>query len=122
MSVRPAAPDDLVSVMRLLDGAVLDVDVDEVRGRITDEEVLVSPDEGSVSGAIVLDGGHISAIAVRRERQDRGIGRQLVEAARTRSARLTAEFDADVRAFYESLGFEIQPIEGEPDRYRGVLE
>ena len=122
MSVRPAAPDDLVSVMRLLDGAVLDVDVDEVRGRIDDEAVLVVTDERSVSGAIVLDGGHISAIAVRRERQDRGIGRQLVEAARTRSARLTAEFDADVRAFYESLGFEIQPIEGEPDRYRGVLE
>ena len=122
MSVRPAAPDDLVSVMRLLDGAVLDVDVDEVRGRIDDEEVLVYADEGLVSGAIVLDGGHISAIAVRRERQDRGIGRQLVEAARTRSARLTAEFDADVRAFYESLGFEIHPIEGEPDRYRGVLE
>lgn len=122
MPVRPATPDDLVSVMRLLDGAVLDVDVDEVRGRIDGEEVLVCADEGSVSGAIVLDGGRISALAVRRDRQDRGIGRQLVEAARMRSARLTAEFDADVRSFYESLGFELQPIEDEPDRYRGVLE
>jgi len=122
MSVRPAVPDDLVSVMRLLDGAVLDVDVDEVRERIANEAVLVVAEGGSLTGVIVLDGAHISAIAVRRERQDRGIGRQLVEAARTRSERLTAEFDADVRAFYEALGFEIQPIEGEPDRYRGVLE
>ena len=122
MSVRPATSADLVTVMRLLDGAVLAVDVDDIRKRIDEDAVLVFDDEGSVSGTIVLDGACIIAIAVRPQRRARGIGRHLVEAARTRRSRLMAEFDADVREFYATLGFDIRPVEGEPDRFRGVLE
>ena len=109
-------------MMRLLDGAVLAVAVDEIRKRIDEDDVLVFDDGGRVSGTIVLDGARIIAIAVRPARRDQGIGRRLVDAARTRRARLTADFDGDVRAFYATLGFEIRPVEGELDRFRGVLE
>jgi len=60
---------------------------------------------------------HISAIAVHPRQRDRGIGSTLIEAALERADAVTANFDADVRPFYESLGFEIEPlVEG---RFRG---
>ena len=74
-----------------------------------------------LGGALVLDGSKIDAVAVRRRRRGQGIGTALVEAASDRRGRVTAAFDADVRPFYEALGFAIQPL-SESDRYRGVRE
>jgi len=67
----------------------------------------------------VLDGDHVDAVAVRRRRRGQGIGTALVEAAADRRDRLTAEFDADLRTFYEGLGFVVEETD-EPGRLRGV--
>ncbi|MFC7239392.1 GNAT family N-acetyltransferase [Saliphagus sp. GCM10025317] len=57
-------------------------------------------------------------MAVHRRHRGRGIGTDLLEAALEQAGVLTANFDADVRPFYESLGFDVESItEG---RYRGV--
>ena len=119
-AVREATVEDLPDVLNVVDGAALRVDVDELRERIAGGDVLVSGEEGRVLGTVILDGNRIAAVAVRRGRRDQGVGTALVEAASRRRDRLVAEFDARVRPFWESLGFDIEPVE-EPDRYRGVL-
>jgi GNAT superfamily N-acetyltransferase len=120
MGVREAAVTDLPDVMNVLDGAVLEADAAAVRDRIAAEGVLVavSADGERVLGALVLDGDHIDTVAVRRRRRGQGIGSELVEAASERRDRLTAAFDADLRPFYEGLGFEIESTD-EPGRWWG---
>lgn len=122
MPVRQATVDDLVPVMRLLDAAVLDTDIDVVRTRIGEADVLLHDGDGPPAGVIVLDGGTVIALAVKRARRDEGIGRRLVTAARNRRGPLTAEFDRRVRPFYESLGFDVRPLDDAADRYRGILD
>jgi len=126
-AVREATVTVLPDVMNVLDGAVLAADAATVRDRIAADAVLVavSGDRGEqtdglrasserrsdgqrVLGALVLDGDHIDAVAVRRRRRGQGIGTALVEAAGERRGRLTAEFDADLRPFYEALGFRVE--------------
>ncbi|MDT3433878.1 GNAT family N-acetyltransferase [Haloarcula sp. 1CSR25-25] len=126
MHVRTANADEIPAVMNVLDGAVLSIAVETVRAGVEDGDTLVAvsgddPAAERVLGALVLDGTHIEAIAVRRRRRGQGIGTALVEAASDRRGRVTAAFDADVRPFYEALGFAIEPL-SESDRYRGVRE
>ena len=126
MHVRTATADEIPAVMNVLDGAVLSIAVETVRAGAEDGGTLVAVSDGDpgaerVLGALVLDDTHIEAVAVRRRRRGQGIGTALVEAALDRRDRITAEFDADVRPFYEALGFAIEPLD-EPDRYRGVRE
>ena len=129
MRVRPAHEDDLPAVMNVLDGAMLDVDAASVRERIVGGDdvaggVLVAVAEGRVLGACVVDppaaeseGAHVEAIAVRPGRRGQGVGSTLVDAATDRWGPLTAEFDQDVRPFYESLGFTVERLDG--GRFRG---
>jgi sulfur carrier protein ThiS/predicted N-acetyltransferase YhbS len=119
-AVRPAAPDDHLDVMRIVDGAALAADADAIRERIERGEALVATVDGSVVGALVRDGGRVTAVAVRRRWRDRGIGRALVVAALDDCGRLVAAFDSGVRPFYASLGFEIE--RGDDGRLRGTLE
>lgn len=136
--IRPAHPDELPAVMNVLDGAYLDVDAGVVRERIANGEVLVADEEGRILGAIVIEpqptGAFVEAVAVRRRRRGDGLGTALVLAAGDRFGRLRAEFDADVRPFYERLGFAIEPPGGwggecdtanthadEPVRFVGVF-
>jgi len=126
MHVRTANADEIPAVMNVLDGAVLSIAVETVRAGVEDGDTLVAvsgddPAAERVLGALVMDGTHIEAVAVRRRRRGQGIGTALVEAASDRRGRVTAAFDADVRPFYEALGFAIQPL-SESDRYRGVRE
>lgn len=108
--VRRATPDDRVAVLRVVEGALLDVDADRVREGIAAGEVLVAvAGTGTVVGALVRDGEHLLAVAVRRRRRRRGIGRALVERALGTTGRLTAAFGPRVRGFYEALGFEVGP-------------
>lgn len=121
VGVRAATPDELASVLGILDGAALETDADRVRAGIERGDVLVAmPDDaagesadttGTPVGALVLDGAEIANVAVRRRRRGQGIGTALVEAAADRREVVVAECDADVAAFYESLGFEVKSLE-----------
>ena len=136
-AVREAQADDALDVRRVLDGALLDVPED-LEARIRAGEALVAEDErvtegsagdgageqdgddGSIVGALVLDGSHVAAVAVRRRRRGSGIGSELVEAAAERvDGPLTADFREEIRPFYESLGFD---VEGDPTRLRGTYD
>ena len=134
MYVLTATPDDVLEIRRILDAAMLEPG--DVERRTATNDVLVAGDrhgtttgdnreEGErILGTLVLAprdrGGHVAAIGVRRRHRNRGIGRALVERALEREKRLTARFDDDVRPFYESLGFAIEPIDEQ--RNRGVVE
>lgn len=120
VSVRLGTADDLVAVMRLFDAAVLEADAGEVDDRIDAGEVLVADADGRVVGALALDGSHVDAIAVQKERRGRGIGSRLVDAASdVVDGALTADFDDDVRPFYDALGFDVERRDG---RLWGRLE
>ena len=106
--------------MGVLDGAMLDADAEAVGERIP-SNVLVAVEDGRILGALVLDGDEVEAVAVRRRRRGQGVGTALVEAAAERRETLTAEFDDDVRPFYESLGFEMAPVDDGDGRFRGRL-
>ncbi|WP_420182195.1 GNAT family N-acetyltransferase [Haloarcula sp. KBTZ06] len=125
MHVRTATADEVPAVMNVLDGAVLSIAVETVRAGAEDDGTLVAvsdddPAAERVLGALVLDDTHIEAVAVRRRRRGQGIGTALVEAALDRRNCVTAEFDADVRPFYEALGFDVTPLADEADRFRGT--
>jgi sulfur carrier protein ThiS len=112
--VRRARRDDHLAVVRLLDGAMLDVDAGRVRDRIEAETgaVLVAT-RGDVDrpvGALVRDGDRVTAVVTRRRHRGRGVGSALVRVALGDRGRLVAEFDPGVRPFYESLGFTIEPV------------
>jgi GNAT superfamily N-acetyltransferase len=136
VDVREATPDELPAVLNVLDGGALATDADLTRESIDRGAALVavapsdgttdSGADGPVLGALVLDGDEIAAVAVRRRRRGQGIGTALVRAAAARRDRLTAAFRSEVRPFYESLGFAVEPIGEstageEPGRFRGRL-
>lgn len=122
-AVRRATPDDAVPLLRVLEGALLDVDPTDVRERVAAGEALVAVPDGDgrshVVGALVRDGVHVDAVAVDPSWRRRGVGRTLVERASAATGRLTADFDPDVRGFYAALGFEIAERDG---RLWGVRE
>jgi GNAT superfamily N-acetyltransferase len=136
MEVREAAREDVPAVATVLDAAMLATD--DLPASVAAGRVLVAAEDDRVLGALVLDppadapawacdrgaDGHVAAVAVRRRRRGQGIGSELAAAAAERVApdggdagRLTAEFDPDVRPFYESLGFAVTRA---GDRLRGV--
>lgn len=121
--VRTGARTELAAVANVLDGAALALEPARLRRAIERGDVLVAvagdDADDRILGALALDGREILAVAVRRRRRGQGIGTALVEAATERSERLVAEFDAAVRPFWESLGFEVAPAAGR-DRYRGL--
>ncbi|MFB6127152.1 MAG: GNAT family N-acetyltransferase [Halolamina sp.] len=111
-TVRVADADDRVAVARLVDGALLDLAHEDLQAGLDREDVLVAERDDRVVGAVVLDGDHIAAVAVHRRHRRSGVGTALLRAAVAREGRLTAAFDADVRSFYESLGFETERRDG----------
>jgi len=128
-SIRHAAPEDLVDVMRLFDGALLDTDADRIRYQLTGDRgcILLAEAAGRPVGAIALiraaeavedvlwpDSSYISAIAVSTTRRGQGIGRSLIEAAAEWAGPqpLSATFDERVRPFYMACGFAIEEREG----------
>ena len=117
VTVGPAREGERATALSIVDMAGLAVDREAVMDG--EREVLVAVTEGRVLGALVLDGEHVGAVAVRPGRQGRGIGSALVAAAAARRDRLVAEFDTKLRGFYRNLGFDTERI-GE-SRYRGEL-
>lgn len=136
MFVRPATPDERAAVANVLDGAMLDTDPDRLRASLDRGETLVAvagdletgegesagddAPAGRIVGALVRDGDRIVSVAVRRRRRGQGIGAALVAAAGRERDRLVADFDERVRPFYESLDFEIDPIDEAVGRYRAT--
>ena len=123
MNLRTADPDDLADVMGVIDGANLELGAETVSERIGTDEVLVAEEGGPVLGALVAEShdgwAYIEAIAVRRSRRGKGLGTTLVQTATERFGPLIADFDDDLRLFYQSLGFQVEPLsEG---RFRGRL-
>lgn len=121
VEVRTADPGDHLDVMRIVDGAVLAADATAIRERIDAGDALVAAVDGLIVGALVRDGDRVVAVATRRRWRGRGVGAALVSAAAAERARLVAEFDPRVRPFYASLGFEIEPVDGDEGRLRGIL-
>jgi len=138
ISVRRTRDEELPRVMNVFDQALLDIDAETVGERIDADRVLVASEERvdgeRIRGALVLSelgddadsdpgsgieaGTEIEAIAVRRRDRNRGIATALVERARRNTKEpLVAAFDARVRPFYASLGFDVRPI-GD-GRFRG---
>jgi len=128
-SIRHADSEDLVDVMRLFDGALLETDADRIRDQLTGDRgcILLAAAGGRPVGAIALlnaeeavedvmwpDSSYISAVAVSKTRRGRGIGRLLIEAAVDWAAPrpLSATFDERVRPFYTACGFDIEDHEG----------
>lgn len=135
MHVRRARPDEVPTVATVLDAAMLESG--DLRPRVDASDVYVAVDGGTVLGAAVVvpparapawarergTDAHLSAVAVRRRRRGQGIGSALVAAVAERG-RVTAAFDAAVRAFYESLGFAVErdgdgQLRGVADACRG---
>lgn len=122
MDTRTATTDDLLAVLTVLDGALLQVDLADLRRAVAGERVLVAVSSaGTVLGVLVLDGSEITAIAVRRRRRDQGVGTALVAAAARRRDTLHAAFDRRVLSFWRSVGFEVESLDAS-DRFRGHLE
>lgn len=105
--IRKAHEAECEAVMRVLEGALLEIATADVRAAIDRGDVLVALGNGHVRGALVLDDVHIEAIAVVHRHRANGIGSALVKRAAERGP-LTAAFRPTVRPFYESLGFEIE--------------
>ncbi len=142
--IEPADPADRLDVLRVVDAAMLEVDVDPLADRIATDDVHVARAErtDAVVGAVVVrrpepTRRHVEAVAVRRERRGRGIGSALVaEAVRAavvdeRVERVTAAFDPSLSTFYTDLGFSIEREAtgndgereaGADERVRGILE
>ena len=148
MRVREAGTDELPAVATILDAAMLETDDLETRVRAGDVLVAVAgrtetgqkdtedAETARILGAVVVEpaamapqwardhgtAGHVAAVAVRRRRRDQGIGTSLVEAAAESigtEGPLTTGSDAELRPFYERLGFEIATTE--TGRLRGIL-
>lgn len=119
-AVEPAAPDDRLDALRVLDAAMLETDAEAVDAAIDAGDVLVARFKrtNAVVGALVATRPesrrlHVDAVAVRRARRGRGIGSALVARAVRRGetdpevAVVTAEFKRELEGFYTDLGFAI---------------
>ncbi|AUV83419.1 GNAT family N-acetyltransferase [Salinigranum rubrum] len=111
--VRQAREGDILAVLRVVEGAMLEVGANQVRRRTESGGVLVAERGGRVVGALVRDGEHVEAIAVHPQQRGSGVGSRLIERVLEEMGRVTAEFRAEVRPFYESLGFDIEERAGE---------
>lgn len=131
MDVRSAVGGDLPAVATVLDAAMLETG--DLSARVDAGDVLVADEGGRVLGAVVVvpperapawarrwgADAHVRAVAVRRRRRARGIGSALIAAALDRG-RVTAAFRTDLRPFYESAGFTVEP--GDDGRLRGFMD
>ena len=114
VSIRPAAEDEAIDVIRLFEGALLTVDFDTLRDAIAHGAVFVAVRADYLVGAVYLDCDreppHIEAIAVHPSHRRDGIGGQLLGYVVTQYGSVTAAFDSELRPFYESIGCTIEPF------------
>jgi ribosomal protein S18 acetylase RimI-like enzyme len=129
VTIRLARAEDLDAVLELWGGArsahaVTEDTPQRVMRVIEAGAVLVAETDGAIVGAVIaaFDGwrGNFYRLAVAPELRRRGIGARLVAAGEERlraagAPRITALVafaDADVRAFWASVGYEADPVMG----------
>jgi GNAT superfamily N-acetyltransferase len=132
VEIREATGEAVTDAVSVLEAAMLEIDPDRVRTLAGDGDgaALVAVGVGSdalaaservVLGALVLDRREVTALAVRPRRRGQGIGSALVRTASERvDGPLVATFDADLRPFYEHLGFAVE--RSSEERYRAQLD
>lgn len=135
MVVRIAKPDEFPEIMSILEGSLLDVSGDAVRAAIRSESVRVYVDVNRLIGVIVtepsqkrtgaaegnFDGEiHIAAVAVRPNRRNQGIGRELIEEILSCYESATVTFEEPAKPFYRALNVSI--LTRQNDTYVGILE
>ena len=120
MRLRPATSEDAPALARILGDWVRETgwmpvlhtreeDLGFVRLMIDGMQVTVA-EEGSPLGFLALDGDQVQAFQVAGEARGRGVGRALLDHAKSRSRHLALwVFDANVRAvaFYAREGFRV---------------
>ena len=111
IEIRHGRESDLLDALRILEGAMLKIGASQIRKRTESGEMLVAEIDGRIVGALVRDGEHVEAIAVRPQRRGSGVGHRLIKEALAETGGLTVEFREEVRPFYESLGFDIEERE-----------
>ncbi len=120
VELRRATEDDAMPVIRVLHGALLEIDGATVRRAVRREDVIVAEAADWIVGSLVLEDNHIDTLAVRREFRNQGIGSALIETAVSDvGGPVTADFRAGIRGFWQDLGFE---IEAEDDRFYGIRQ
>ncbi|MFC7008959.1 GNAT family protein [Halalkalicoccus salilacus] len=77
--IREARSEEFLAVVRLLEGALLEIDPEDVRGAIDRGDVLVAEEDERVRGALVLEESHVESVAVRRRARGRGSARRSFE-------------------------------------------
>jgi GNAT superfamily N-acetyltransferase len=134
LTVRVAGPDAFLDVMRVLEGALVDVGAETVRDALAAGEVCVAERDGTVVGAVVLvdppaepprssdtdpapdrevtndsrgPARHVAALAVRRRDRRRGVGSRLLATVAEERDRLTVDCRPELVGFYEAVGFEV---------------
>lgn len=86
-------------------------------------EVYTALSEGKIVGFIGLNGGHIEGIFVDREHRSNGVGKSLIDFAKTLYPKLSlCVYERNVRAadFYRREGF--LPVRKKPDISTGEME
>ena len=90
---------------------------------ISQAEVYTALSEGEIVGFIGLNGGHIEGIFVDSEHRSNGVGKSLIDFAKTLYPKLSlCVYEKNVRAadFYRREGF--LPVRKKPDISTGEME
>jgi ribosomal protein S18 acetylase RimI-like enzyme len=120
--------------MSIVEGALLDVNDNQVRAAMQSELVHVFVDQNRITGVIVTERSpelprfpienldtniHIAAIAVRPKRRNQGIGRALIQEIMVEYGTATVTFEEPAMPFYQALNVAI--VTKQNKTYLGVL-
>lgn len=120
--IRPIEPSDMDSVLAIwlqasirahdfIDETFWHSQLDAMRSQyIPSSETYVHVTSGTINGFYSLRGESLAAVFVRPDRQGAGIGRRLIEDAKSRRTQLTLSVYAEngrAVSFYESHGFHV---------------
>ena len=127
--IRPMRPTEVDTVAEIwlqsnlqahdfIPAAYWQVHFSAVREQLAQAEVHVCEEDGELLGFLGLQGEYLAGIFVRQEARSRGVGRQLLDAAKRSRRRLTLHvYERNARAmrFYQREGFRRVGADRDPD-------